>query len=70
MNILSRLKKLETDSPNKPPCFCGKTLLDLWYGVPDADALTYCPNCKDKVEHWARMADEAASELSKNLTDA
>jgi hypothetical protein len=56
MNILNRLEKLES---NNPPCFCGKTLLDLWYGKPGADALTYCPKCKDKFDHWQNLAREA-----------
>ena len=67
MSILNRLKKLETDNPNKPPCFCNKTLLDLWYGKPGADGLTYCPNCKDKYDFWANLARDA--ETSENLTD-
>ena len=70
MNIQNRLKKIEQNNPNKTPCFCGKTLIDLWYGKPDADALTYCSNCKDKFDHWQNLAREAKAELSKNLTDA
>jgi len=69
MSILNRLKKLETNNPNKIPCFCNKTLIDLWYGKPGADALTYCRNCKDKFDYWARIADEARDILSENLTD-
>ncbi len=69
MNILNRLKKIEKDNPNKTPCFCGKTLIDLWYGKPGADSITYCSNCKDKFDHWQNLAREAKSELSKNLTD-
>jgi len=70
MNILNRLKKLELNNPNKPPCFCGKTLIDLWYGKTGADALTYCLNCKDKFDYWQQLAREAKDSLSKNLTDA
>jgi hypothetical protein len=70
MQIKSRLTKLEQNNPNKPPCFCGKTLLDLWYGDPGADALTHCPKCKNHYDHWQDLAREAASELSENLTDA
>ena len=69
MNIQNRLKKIELENPNKPPCFCNKTLLDLWYGKPGADALTSCPNCIDKFDHWQNLAREAKAELSKNLTD-
>ncbi len=69
MNILNRLKKLELNNPNKPSCFCNKTLLDLWYGKPGADSLTYCSNCKDTFDYWQNLAREAKSELSKNLTD-
>ncbi len=69
MNILNRLKKIEQNNPNKPPCFCGKTLIDLWYGKPGADGITYCSNCKDKFDYWQNLAREAKSELSKNLTD-
>ncbi len=67
MNIQNRLKKIEQNNPNKPPCFCGETLLDLWYGDPGADALTYCPNCKDKYDFWVNLAIDAAT--SENLTD-
>jgi hypothetical protein len=69
MNILSRLQKLESNNPNKPPCFCGKTLIDLWYGELDTDDLTYCPKCKDKFDYWQNLSREAEAELSKNLTD-
>jgi hypothetical protein len=58
MNILNRLEKLELNNPNKP-CLCNRTLLNLWYGTPDADALTYCPKCKDKFDHWQNIAREA-----------
>jgi hypothetical protein len=67
MNILSRLKKIELNNPNKTQCFCNKTLLDLWYGDADADALTYCPNCKDTFDHWQNLARDAGT--SENLTD-
>jgi hypothetical protein len=67
MNILNRLKKLESNNPNKPPCFCNRTLLDLWYGKPGADALTYCADCKDQFDHWQNLAIDAVT--SKNLTD-
>ncbi len=67
MSIQSRLKKIEQNNPNKPPCFCNKTLLDLWYGKPGADALTSCPNCKDKNGFWENLARDAVT--SKNLTD-
>jgi hypothetical protein len=67
MNILHRLKNLEQNNPNKPPCFCNKTLLELWYGKPGADALTYCPNCKDEYDFWVNLAIDART--SKNLTD-
>jgi hypothetical protein len=68
MNILKRLKKLESENPNKPPCFCNKTWVDLCYGTPGADALTYCPNCKDTFDFWAKAAAEAKA-ITKNLTD-
>ena len=67
MNILNRLKKIEANSPNKTACFCNKTLIDLWYGDTDADALTYCPNCKTQFDAWANMTAEAMR--SENLTD-
>ncbi len=69
MNIQNRLKKIEQNNPNKPPCFCGKTLLDLWYGTPDADALTYCSKCKERFDYWQNLSREAEAELPKNLTD-
>jgi hypothetical protein len=67
MSILNRLKKLETDNPNKPPCFCNKTLLDLWYGNTDTDSLTYCRNCKPQYDSWANLVAEAMK--NENLTD-
>jgi hypothetical protein len=70
MNILNRLKKLESGSPNKLSCFCNKTFVDLCYGKPGADALSFCPNCKDRFDFWARLSAEAKGELPENLTDA
>jgi hypothetical protein len=67
MNILHRLNKLESNNPNKPPCFCNKTLLDLWHGKPGADALTYCPDCKVEHDYWMNLAHDAVT--SENLTD-
>ena len=67
MSILNRLKKLETDNPNKIPCFCNKTLIDLWYGNTDADSLTYCRNCKPQYDSWANLVAEAMK--NENLTD-
>jgi hypothetical protein len=67
MNILNRLKKIEQNNPNKPPCFCNRTLLDLWYCKPGADALTYCADCKDQFDYWQNLARDART--SKNLTD-
>jgi hypothetical protein len=67
MSIKNRLKKIEQNNPNKPPCFCNRTLLDLWYGKPGADVLTYCPNCKDEFDFWVNLARDART--SKNLTD-
>ncbi len=67
MNVLHRLKKLESNNPNKPPCFCNKTLLDLWYGNTDADSLTYCRNCKPQYDSWANLVAEAVK--NENLTD-
>jgi hypothetical protein len=67
MNIQDRLTKLEQNNPNKPPCFCNRTLLDLWYGKPGADALTYCLDCKDQFDFWVNLAIDART--SKNLTD-
>jgi len=67
MNILNRLKKLELNNPNKPTCFCGKTFVDLMYKEPHFSALTYCANCKDHFDYWARLARDA--ETSENLTD-
>jgi hypothetical protein len=68
MNILNRLKKLESDNPNKPPCFCGKTFIDVWHGTPGFAGLTPCPNCENEYEMWAKLAIDAAT--SENLTDA
>jgi hypothetical protein len=65
MNIQNRLTKLEQNNPNKPPCFCGHTFLDLWTG--DADGLTYCADCKDQFDYWQKLAIDAVT--SKNLTD-
>ena len=67
MNILNRLKKLEKDNPNNPLCFCNKTFIDLIYGDTGATALTYCRNCKDKFDQWAKIAAEA--QRSENLTN-
>jgi hypothetical protein len=67
MSILNRLKKLELNNPNKPPCFCNKTLIDVWYGEPGFSGLTYCADCKDQYEMWAKLAIDAAT--SENLTD-
>jgi hypothetical protein len=67
MNILNRLKKIEANNPNKPACFCNKTLVDLWYGEADSDALTYCRSCKEQFDFWVRLSAEAAS--GENLTD-
>jgi hypothetical protein len=67
MIIKNRLKKLEADNPNKPPCFCNKTFVDLWYGKPGADTLTSCPNCKNKFDFWANLAAEAKFS-TENLT--
>jgi hypothetical protein len=67
MNILNRLKKLELNNPNKPPCFCGKTFVDLMYKEPHSSALTYCANCKDHFDYWVNLACDA--ETSENLTN-
>jgi len=67
MNILNRLKKIEAEILPAPPCFCGKTLLDLWYGNTDADSLTYCRNCKPQYDSWANLVAEAVK--NENLTD-
>lgn len=67
MNIKNRLKKIEADSPNKTACFCNKTFVDVVYGEPGFSSLTYCPNCKDKFDFWARLSAEAMK--SENLTD-
>jgi hypothetical protein len=69
MNIKSRLKKLESNGLLKQPCFCGKTLIDLWYGKPNAKSLTYCQNCKQQFDFWANLAAEAKA-LTANLTDS
>jgi hypothetical protein len=66
MQLKNRLEILENQI-NVKPCFCGKTLLDLWYGTPGADALTYCARCKDKYDFWVKLAKDA--ETSENLTD-
>jgi hypothetical protein len=52
----------------KAPCFCNKTLVDLWFGETEADSLTYCPNCKQQYEVWAKICDEA-NDLSKIAPD-
>jgi hypothetical protein len=67
MSILNRLTKLEKDNPNEPPCFCNRTLLDLWYGKPGFSGLTYCADCKDQFDYWQNLARDART--SKNLTD-
>jgi hypothetical protein len=67
MNILNRLKKLESNNPNALQCFCNKTFIDLCYGEPNADALTYCANCKDHFDYWQNLARDA--ETSENITD-
>ena len=67
MNILNRLKKLEKKNPNNPPCFCDKTLVNLWYRGQGAEDLTYCRNCKDQYDVWANLSREALT--GKNLTD-
>jgi len=67
MNVLTRLKRLESENPNKPPCFCGKTWIDLCFGIKDTDVLTHCPNCKSQYDFWANLACDA--QTSKNLTD-
>ncbi len=67
MNILNRLKRIEANNPNKPACFCGKTLIDLLYSDTDADSLTYCPNCKPQFDQWANLVAEAQN--GENLTD-
>jgi hypothetical protein len=67
MNILNRLKKLESENPNKPPCFCGKTFLDIWQSKPGFSGLTYCADCKDQYEMWTKLAIDAAT--PGNLTD-
>ncbi len=67
MNILNRLKKLELNNPNQPPCFCNKTFVDLMYKEPNFSLLTYCPNCKPQYDYWVWLAREA--ETSENLTD-
>jgi len=66
MPLKQRIKKLE-NKINVKPCFCGKTFIDLVYGKPGASALTYCPNCKDKFDFWAKLMKDA--ETSENLTD-
>lgn len=68
MNIKSRLKKLELNSLIKTPCFCSKTLIDLWYGKACADSLTYCEKCKQEYEFWTNLAVEARK-TTENLTD-
>jgi hypothetical protein len=67
MLLKQRIKKLE-NKINVKPCFCGKTFIDLMYGKPGADALTYCPNCKDEYDYWMNLARDAVT--SENLTDA
>ncbi len=69
MQLKHRIKKLENKLIITTPCFCGKTLIDLWYGKPGIQALTYCLNCKDKFDFWANLAAEAEAKLSENLTD-
>jgi len=67
MNINHRLKKLESNNLFKAPCFCGETLVNLWYGKQSPKPLTYCPNCKQQYDFWANLTTEA--NLSENLTD-
>ncbi len=68
MNIKSRLKKLESNGLIKEGCFCGKTLVDLWYGKYGAKPLTYCSNCKQQYDFWINLAAEAKT--VENLTDS
>lgn len=68
MNLKSRLRKLEKmHHVINSLCFCGKTLIDLWY-KPNAKPLTYCRNCKDKFDWWKNLCAEAAA-ATNNLTD-
>jgi len=66
MNILNRLKKLESQS-NQERCFCSQTLLDLWRGKTGAAVLTYCLQCKDKFNQWVKVS--ASAKLEENLTN-
>jgi hypothetical protein len=68
MQLKQRIRKLE-NKLIKQVCFCGKTLIDLWYGTPGADNLTYCPNCKETFDFWVNLACEAKARLSQNQTD-
>jgi uncharacterized CHY-type Zn-finger protein len=65
MNLLQRIKKIEEKSISKTSCFCGKTLIDLWYGKESV--LMHCPKCKDKFDKWAEITAEA--QILNNLTD-
>ena len=59
MSLKTRLSKIESNlNVNITLCFCGKTLIDLWY-KPNAKPLTYCRNCKDKFDFWANLCAEA-----------
>lgn len=67
MSVIKRLKKLESDELFKPPCFCGKTFVDVLYREIPIEDFTYCPNCKELHDSWNELASEA-SEM-RNLTD-
>lgn len=64
MNIRNRIQKLEVNKPTN--CFCGKTLIDLWYKT-NMDDLTHCAKCKDRYDFWAKVSTDAL--LGPNLTD-
>jgi hypothetical protein len=67
MNIKNRIKKLELTYTNSAACYCGKTFIDLCYGISSYSDLTYCLNCRQQYEFWKGLVCEA--QKSENLTD-
>lgn len=64
MNLDHRLKRLEMNSPNRTPCFCGKTFVD--FARDESLVCTHCPKCKNQFDLWERISIAAGQPL--NLT--
>ncbi len=67
MNIENRLAKLEASSVYRTPCLCGKSFVDLVYGIPGESVLMPCRKCEQQFAFWENLAAEAGQ--SENLTD-